>query len=292
MKKHNILLLIIVVILINLVITGCDKKAEYTQENESSQLIKISFESRSLEKEMNVNIYLPRGYNTETKYPVLYMIHGYKDNEDCWMPNLELNTTADRLIDSNMITPVIIVMPQIDDSFGINTDKTKIFSDSFTTGMYKDYLIKDLISYIDDNFYTINNRDGRYIGGLSMGGYAALYLAFTYPDMFTKVGGHSPAVVPESEPVSGLTRWLYPTKELREERDPIYLASQKDLQLLKVYLDCGDRDDFEFYRGCEQLYNVLQLKGISSEYHFNEGEHNAAYWIANSEQYLLFYAGK
>jgi len=253
---------------------------------EKSQVLKMSFNSQSLGKEMNFNIYLPKGYNRNKQYPVLYMIHGYSDNQDKWMPNLQLGNAADILIENGKITPLIIVMPQIDNSFGINSDKTGYAPNGFvfTAGRYEDYLIQDLIPYIDKNYSTIKNKNGRYIGGLSMGGWAALHLAFTYTKMFSKVGGHSPALIDDA--------WLYPTVKLRNEREPAAIASNKNLKALKVYLDCGDKDIFKFYEGCDLLNKILQAKGVSSEYHLNSGEHNDAYWKANSEKYLLFYAGK
>jgi len=70
---------------------------------------------------MMFNIYLPKGYNIWKKYPVLYMMHGYSDNEDAWMPNLKLKEVADRLIENDKITPLIIVMPQIDKRAPLNT---------------------------------------------------------------------------------------------------------------------------------------------------------------------------
>lgn len=233
---------------------------------------------------MNVNIYLPKGYTKKIKYPVLYLLHGYTDNEDAWMPNLKLKETADRLIDADKITPLIIVMPQIDNSFGVNSDKIMNMSLKFSAGMYEDYLYKDVIPYIDKKYSTLKDKNNRYIGGLSMGGFAALHLAFTHTELFSKVGGHSPAFIDDM--------WLYPSDEARNERDPMQIASKANLGSLKVYLDCGDKDSYKFYVGCEQLYTLLQAKGVSSEYHLNSGEHNGEYWITNGENYLLFYAGK
>ena len=263
---------------------GCisiNSKAEIIYE---SQVKKVTFRSKSLGKSMRFNIYLPKSYKNGKKYPVLYFLHGYTDNEDAWMPDLKLKETADRLIENDKIKPLIIVMPQIDNSFGINTDELINMSLDFSAGKYEDYLYKDLIHYIDSNYNTIKNRNSRYIGGLSMGGFAALHLAFRHINLFSKVGGHSPAFIE--------ALWLYPNEELRNERDPIKIALKENLKSIQVYLDCGDNDSFKFYNGCNQLYTILQLKGVHSEYHLNSGEHNAEYWIANSEKYLLFYAGK
>jgi enterochelin esterase-like enzyme len=200
------------------------------------------------------------------------------------MPNLGMKDNVDRLIDNNAINELIIVMPEIDNSFGINTDKIKNLPSMFSAGKYEDYIISELIPFIDKNYRTIPNRNGRYIGGLSMGGWAALHLAFIHDDMFSKVGGHSPALINDN--------WIYPNFEERNKKDPILIALNKDLKPLSVYLDCGNNDSFKFYEGCEELYKALQSKGITSEYHLNSGGHDDGYWKENIDNYLLFYSGK
>ncbi len=257
---------------------------------------KVTLSSKILKQDMKLNIYLPKGYSSNNKYPVLYMIHGYTGNEDTWMPDLKLDKKADELIDSNKIKPLIIVTPQIDNSYGLNTSQTtrRLGSDpkvSLYEGMYEDFIYKEVVSFIDSNYSTITSKDGRYIGGLSMGGCVALHLAFSHSDMFSKVGGHSPALFVKEVPDS-IYAWLYPNEGLQNERDPLFIAQNKDLKELNIYLDCGDNDSYKFYIGCDRLYKILQDKGVKSQYHLNSGAHDGVYWEENSEKYLLFYAGK
>lgn len=251
--------------------------------------------SALLKKDMNVNLYLPAGYGGGERYPVLYILHGYSGNENAWIPELGLNKKADELIADKKIKPLIIVSPQIENSYGLNSsEEPRVIGTppnrSLNYGMYEDYICKELVSYIDTNYSTVASRDGRYIGGLSMGGCAALHLAFSHTDMFSRAGGHSPALfLDKSE--NSVVSWLYPDDKTRRSRDPLLLADDKDLKELKVYLDCGDKDSYKFYQGCEKLYEILQEKGVGSEYHLNPGEHSGAYWEGNTEKYLLFYAG-
>jgi enterochelin esterase-like enzyme len=263
---------------------GCATRARPEAPLPVSQVSKIAFDSSSLKRSMNVNIYLPKGYSSALRYPVLYMLHGYTDNEDKWMPILGMKDRADALIDSGRIVPLIVVMPKIDNSFGLNTDAIKRLPSDFSSGKYEDYLIKELIPYIDAHYRTDRTRKGRSIGGLSMGGWAALHLAFAHTQLFGKVGAHSPALIEDG--------WLYPNFDARQRLDPIFLASDKDLGDLQVYLDCGDQDSFRFYEGCDRLYKALQAKGVASEYRLSPGGHNDAYWKEHLDDYLLFYAGK
>lgn len=265
------------------------------QQNTSERYKKITISSEALQKDMRVNVYLPKEYSENKKYPVLYLIHGYTGTEDTWFPGLQVETKADELIEKKELEPLIIVAPQIDNSYGINSEKFSVESgippSHFTTGMYEDYLYKELIPYIDTNYSTISSKEGRYIGGLSMGGWVALHMAFEYTDMFSKVGGHSPAIFLDGYSGSAMA-FVYPTEEMRNERDPIRVAENKDLTSLKVYLDCGDNDSYQFYEGCEQLNKILKSKGVDSQYYLNTGAHDGAYWGANVEKYLKFYAGK
>jgi enterochelin esterase-like enzyme len=265
----------------SLLFLGCATSPVKEADLEGSRVVKISIPSKSLGIAMNVNVYLPATYPGGGKYSVLYLLHGITDNEDKWTQGLRVQDNLDRLIGSNEIQPLIVVMPDIDNSFGINTDKARNFPAMISAGKYEDYIIKELIPYIDKRYSTVANRSGRYIGGLSMGGWAALYLAFTHNELFSRVGGHSPAIINDD--------WLYPNFDLRNKRDPIALASNKKLENLHVYLDCGDADSFKFFEGCGRLYKELQGNGVPSEYHLNSGGHDDAYWMANIDTYLRFY---
>ncbi len=292
---------LIFIIMLFFIMSGCGQKSVDTLATESTATIentqvkserftKISFSSKALKKEMKINIYLPKGYSDKKKYPVLYLIHGYTGNEDTWFPWFQVDKKADDLIDKKEIVPLIIVAPQIDNSYGINSTKDTSNSQPFNTGMYEDYLYKELVPFIDTTYSTISSREGRYIGGLSMGGWVALHMAFAHTDMFSKVGGHSPAIFLDGD-ASPVRSFLYPTEELKNERDPILVAQNKDLTSLKVYLDCGDQDSYRFFEGCDKLNKILQSKGVDSKYYFNQGKHDGPYWRANIEKYLMFYAG-
>ncbi|OAB37565.1 esterase [Paenibacillus macquariensis subsp. macquariensis] len=250
----------------------------------SPNVQKVTFHSESLDKDMKFNIYLPKGYDITKKYPVLYMLHGYSGTEDSWLPELGLDVTADAMISANKINPLIIISPQINNSYGFN---------SISEGDYSDYIVNDLIQYVDGHFNTNASRVGRYIGGLSMGGWAALFNAFQHPALYSKVGGHSPALFMDYwGDAEGLRNWLYPSEQLQDQRDPLRLVETQNLKGLSIYLDSGDEDGFRFYEGAEALYQQLQSKNVNSEYHHGPGGHDGDYWRKHTSDYLLFYSGK
>lgn len=263
---------------------------------DTSTTMKATFFSESLEKNMNVNVYLPPGYDKSTQYPVLYALHAYPFDEDHWFEALKLTEKADQLISSGKIEPIIIVSPKFDNSWGINTAKEAgIWNGkpedpkAWHEGLYESYLTQDLIHYVDTHFSTIPSRKGRYIGGASMGGFAALHIAFRNPQLFSKVGGHAPALFLDNKMWKPLQDEIFPTDEVRKERDPIYLAENQSLAKLEIYIDVGDQDDFQ--TPAKKLNEVLsQKKTKSYEFHLIEGgHHDDAYWSSQAEQYLLFY---
>ncbi len=122
-----------------------------------------------------------------------------------------------------------------------------------------------------------------------MGGFAALHIAFTNTDMFCKVGGHMPALILESTSKEFIS-WVYPDDKAKKLRDPIELAKRNDLSGIKVYLDCGESDRFNFYEGSMILHNNLISSNMDSRFFLNKGEHSDRYLKKNLESYMLFYS--
>lgn len=266
--------------------------------NPDSEIQSLAINSAALGKEMRLNVYLPPGYSANQSYPTLYLFHGFQGNENGWINGLQVRETADALLSQGLISPMIIISPQMDNSFGINSAAEYSLENpsdpvnSLYNGRYEDYIFQDLIPYIDSHYSTIATKESRYVGGLSMGGFIALHSAFTHPDMISKVGGTSAAVVIND---GSLTQqqysWLYPDEATRLARDPLALAQSQDLTGMKVYLDCGSSDSYHFYRGNEQLAQILDQRGISNEYHLYPGGHTYEYWLSNVRALLLFFGG-
>ncbi len=262
-----------------------------------SRIDKIGIHSKTLNKVMKVEIYIPKGYSDKEEFPVLYLFHGFTENETT-IRKRQFFWMADILIDQGRMEPIIIVAPQIDNSYGLNSsEESFMVTDdpvwSLYLGMYEDYLTGELVNYIDSTYSTVDNREGRFIGGISMGGHTAVRLGFVHNDMYSRVGGHMPALWTENWRARdvGFKEWLYPDEEVRNQRDPLYIAQWKDLNNLSVYLDCGKDDVYGFAEGCELLYETLKEQECDVQWNLNEGGHTLEYIKENAENYLLFYAG-
>ncbi|WP_340022521.1 alpha/beta hydrolase-fold protein [Paenibacillus sp. FSL K6-1096] len=264
-------------------------------------LQQLTFRSEALDQDMRLSIYLPEGYNTQQRYPVLYFIHGYGSRESDMFEGLKIQQNAEQLIKDGLIEPLIIVSPQMDNSYGLNSSPVYNVNNpgdpsALYRGRYEDYLVKDVVGYVDTHFNTRADRKSRYIGGVSMGGFISLHAAFLHSDVFSKAGGHSPALFLDDWSAvggaNGLIQFLYPTEALRQERDPILLAEKLELTDMGVYLDCGAEDSYRFFEGAEKLYTLLKDKGVPVEYHLRAGQHDGDYWMGHMDEYLQFYAGK
>jgi enterochelin esterase-like enzyme len=267
------------------------------QQTSQIQIHRIIVRSPFLNKDINVNVYLPPNYDITEEYPVLYFLHGYRGDENDWEKEMDLVDSAYDLFSSGKIEPFIIVTPDIENSYCINSQLISGYITAgqyagFNNGYYEDYIIDELIPYIDSNYSTVASREGRYIGGLSMGGYAALHLCFAHTDLFSKAGGHSPALwIYTTNPVkfADVLSFLYPSVNLREERDPLVQVNSADLSGIKIWLDCGTRDFYGFNVGTKKLYEVLISKEAQVEYHAFSGGHNKDYWKTHLKEYLTFY---
>lgn len=297
-------------------LTGCRTTGEnntssangaQTTSNVSANFSTVDYkeiDSEALGKKMSVNIYLPAGYDRNQKYPVLYLIHGFGGSQYDWLNSYSASTVYDDLIKAGTTVSGIIVCPEIENSYGVNSfdgpAKDELITDGndstlLNYGRYEDYIMKDLISYVEKNYGASTKKEDRYIGGFSMGGHVALRLAFTYPEMFSKVGGHAPSLRQEKVEMSPMIqKMVYPTQALREQRDPLFLAKKVDLKDLSVYLDIGSEDmpEKKLQLATEDLFKTLQELKVKSVYSLNEGTHDGAYIKSNVNKYLTFYFGK
>jgi enterochelin esterase-like enzyme len=140
-----------------------------------------------------VAVYLPPDYDKSTqRYPVLYLLHGYTGDERGWMnPSYaDLSETMDSLIRKNTIQPLIVVMPNAFNRFG-----GSFYVNSVLSGNWEDFIVRDLVTYIDAHYRTLPVAASRGIAGHSMGGYGALRIGMEHPDEFSVAYGMSACCV-------------------------------------------------------------------------------------------------
>jgi enterochelin esterase-like enzyme len=164
-----------------------------------------SFESATLGRTYDYYVYLPVGYeSSELHYPVIYLLHGRGDDYFAWLNGVNV---LDSLIAGGELSPVIAIMPDMPSS-----DRASYYVDSAYTGddfpaePVETAFFDDLIPHVDTTYRTITTREGRVVGGYSMGGYGALRYALAYPDQFIAALVLSPAVYTPQPPLDSSTR--------------------------------------------------------------------------------------
>lgn len=161
-------------------------------------------------KVRKMQIYTPPGYhqNGEKRYPVVYLLHGLPFSEksyidmttwDSWIggtspfqeypdfPSEGFREWVDGLIESGNIEPMIIVMPNAaNEMYGFS-----FYTNSILNGNFEDFIVEDLVNYVDSKYRTITSSGGRAVIGNSQGGYAAIKFGLLHPDKFGVVASHS-----------------------------------------------------------------------------------------------------
>ncbi|HEY3250025.1 MAG TPA: alpha/beta hydrolase-fold protein [Ignavibacteria bacterium] len=136
-------------------------------------------------------IYFPPSYRRSNKrYPVTYLISGFtgfgKMNMNLSAYSENIQQRLDRLIKTKKINEMIVVMPDCFTKYGGSQ-----YVNSTATGRYEDYLVKEIVPYVDRTFRTIPKAGARSIIGKSSGGYGAMWLGMKHPDIFGLMVTHS-----------------------------------------------------------------------------------------------------
>ncbi len=268
----------------------------FTQTGLLKESLKVK--SNILSKDVEYSIYLPADYETSNRrYPVLYLLHGYTDDETGWTQFGEAHLINDRSTQSGEAAPMIIVMPDGGVTWYINSHDGKT--------NYEDFFIKELIPHIDATYRTRSTKQYRAIAGLSMGGYGTLVMATKHPELFSAAAPLSAGVFQDEAIVNGDDNlWknvlgdIYGKKDLTGKArltDHYYKNSilkiietgnADELKKVRFYIDCGDEDFL--IKGNMALHSIMVDKKIPHEFRVRDGVHNWTYWRTALPDVLKF----
>ena len=217
----------------------------------------VEYDSKSVGNKRKALVYTPPGYSADTKYPVLYLLHGIGGDEEEWRRGGQPNIILDNLIADKKAEPMIIVMPngraQTDDRPGPNAMAT---APAF--GRFDQDLLGSLIPFIEAKYSVIKDRESRALAGLSMGGGQSLNFGLGNLDTFAWVGGFSSA--PNTKPAAELV----PDPE----------KATKQLKLL--YISCGNKDGL--IRISQGVHGYLKEKNVPHIWHVDDHAHDFQHW--------------
>jgi len=298
-------------LLIVLFLSSCYNNKEVKNELNSLGYIdldplpvtEVQFFSESLQKDMVINVLLPRSYEeTELRYPVLYLCHGltsnYHEFEYVGVPEY-----------ANLFD-MIVVMVDAGNSWYVNWAK----SDDNQQNNFADHVTIDIINYVDSHYRTVADRKGRAINGISMGGFGAMSLGLSHPELFCSVGslsgalnwaagqrallekGEKPWVIWPQAYEDTVTRYRdinlngYSTfKDRTPKGQPFLKPEEADAvdpfilvlkipkeQLPHIYLDCGMGD--RLISSSHDFMDLLIENNIPFHYGQSDGVHEEDYW--------------
>ncbi len=247
----------------------------------------LIIKSKILKKDVRYTIYLPFDYDSSTRYyPIVYLLHGYTDNDMGWIQFGEANMLADEAIAKREIPSMIIAMPDAGVSWYINNFDNSV--------RYEDFFFEEFIPYIESKYRIRSEKRYRGIAGLSMGGFGTLVYSLKHPEMFAACAPFSAGINTDAEIINmdqsswdqifailygpGLEGENRLTEHLKEN-NPLYIIKNANIDQLKsvrMYIDCGD-DDF-LYKGNSTLHILLRDMQIPHEYRVRDGGHQWTYW--------------
>jgi alpha-N-arabinofuranosidase len=145
----------------------------------------ILFPSKSTNTQRRAFVYTPPGYdkNLDQRYPVLYLQHGWGEDETAWSNQGRANLIMDNLIAAGKIRPFLIVM-----TYGMTNEIRFGGLARFNIGPFQTVLVDELIPYIDANFRTLADQPHRAMAGLSMGGMETRQITLANLDKFSHIG--------------------------------------------------------------------------------------------------------
>ncbi len=198
----------------------------------------------------NMRVYLPPGYSTAKKYPVVYLHHGIGGDETSWTNGASAHYILDNLIADGLAVPMIVVMP--------NNSMTS--SNDFNGyGQYEPVLIPELIPYIEASFSAATDQPNRAIAGLSMGGGITFNVGFPNSGTFAHIG-----------PFSAAPNTKSPSQTIRD-------AAAVKQMVRTIMITCGGADGL--ITNSQNYDDFLDQQNVTHEFLVDPGQgHTTTVW--------------
>ena len=232
-------------------------------------LCQVSFFAQQIQKCSQMIVILPdagRG-----PFPVFYLLHGFSDDYTIWSRRTSIERYVAEL-------PLIVVMPDGYNGF---------YCDAVNGPAFESYLLKDVVGFVERVFPAMRTRNGRVIGGLSMGGYGALKVALKHPDLFCSAVSHSGGLNVARRKGRDLAH-IFGASGRGGKDDLFAIAEQVDRATLPaIRFDCGTED--HLLADNRRFHKLLERLAIPHEYEEFPGAHTWTYWDVHVQEALAFH---
>lgn len=238
----------------------------------------VEVPAQKMNRSIKVAVVVPHQYRIypDTKYPVVYLLHGawgcYRD----WPHKANLDSLADTY-------STIIVCPDGQDSWYLDSPIDPSFQ-------FETFISYELVNYIDSHYRTYPRREMRAITGLSMGGHGALWNAFRHPDVFASCGSMSGGVDISKFP----GRWHIADRLGDYDNNQQRWIEHSVISLVptlepgqNIIIDIG-YDDL-FFEVNNNLHEALLQQGVEHDYTVRHGDHNWQFWVNSIDYHMMFF---
>ena len=255
--------------------------AAFGQPLRQSVIRPDTVESALLVGPVSVNVYLPAGYDAagETRYPVVYLLHGLYGTYVDWATAGHMKDVVDELIASGEIVPMVIFMPNAGDP-DIHNKWNGYFN--MPGHPYEDFFFRELIPTLESRYRVLSDKQHRAVMGLSMGGGGSTVYAQRHPDMFSSCYAMS-AWLDSPEPRTEMPedKFYLVSKAVHDHSALAFIdnadaATLERLRTVKWFFDCGDDDGLMDLS--VSLFQKMRARGIRSELRIRDGWHSWEYW--------------
>jgi S-formylglutathione hydrolase FrmB len=210
-------------------------------------------------------------------FPTFYLLHGLSDDYTNWIRRTRIEWYA-------RADPLIIVIP----------DGYRGFYTNANNGLpYARYIAEETVAFVEKMFPANPQREGRFVGGLSMGGYGAMRLALAYPQVFASANSHSGALMHGTRTPSQTHLWEYEqifgTALAGSDHDLLKHANAaRDAGVLpRIRIDCGVDDPL--LKDNRDFHDALTEMNVPHEYEEFPGGHDWDYWDLHVRDALRFH---
>jgi enterochelin esterase-like enzyme len=229
----------------------------------------MEYDSKTVGAQRKALVYTPPGYTRDTKYPVLYLLHGIGGDEEEWHQHGSPEVILDNLIADQKALPMIVVMPN---GRAQTNDRAEgdVFAAAPAFANFEQDLLKDLIPSVESKYSVKTDRESRALAGLSMGGGQSLNFGLAHLDTFAWIGGFSSA--PNTKPPEALVP------------DPAKATAMLKL----LWISCGDKDGLINFS--QRTHAYLKEKNVPHIWQVDSGMHEFPVWKKDLYQFaqLIF----
>lgn len=162
-----------------------DQEFYALQDVPHGRVEQILFPSESTNTVRRAFVYTPPGYDDDLnrRFPVLYLQHGWGEDETGWSNQGRANLILDNLIAERKIKPFLVVM-----TYGMTNDIRFGGLREFKIEPFEAVLVDELIPFVDTHYRTLSDQSNRAMAGLSMGGMETKMITMRNLDKFSHIG--------------------------------------------------------------------------------------------------------